>query len=217
MFIKCRLYRHGNNFFISLYISFQTHLDNHRICGWWTPAVAVFSWLGWHPEMTVVPSCSMLFSTVKSLIPVSKTMLKLLVIFMCYPNYNSMNLTLEGPCIVVCNIYTFQRDTQCCSTECLLMHRCQLYMFRTITDHPQELLFRCCMCRLWYVIRTALSDSSRWYNVWGRTFSAATFCILLQYIYIAYNSIFLYGMKIGKFLFWELVLLMWKVDLTACT
>ena len=44
------------------------------------------------------------------------------------------------------NIYTFQRDTQCSSTECLLMHRCQLYMFRTVTVHPQELLFRCCMC-----------------------------------------------------------------------
>ena len=76
----------------------------------------------------------------------------------------SMNLTLEGPCIIFCNIYTFQRDTQCCSTDCLLMHRCQLYMFRTVTVHPQELLFRCCMCRLWYVVRTALSDTSRWYN-----------------------------------------------------
>ena len=49
------------------------------------------------------------------------------------------------------------------------MHRCQLYMFRTVTVHPQELLFRCCMCRLWYVVRTALSDMSCWYNVWGRT------------------------------------------------
>ena len=49
------------------------------------------------------------------------------------------------------------------------MHRCQLYMFRTVTVHPQELLFRWCMCRLWYVVRTALSDTSRWYNVWGRT------------------------------------------------
>ena len=35
-------------------------------------------------------------------------------------------------------IYTFQRDTQCCSTDCLLMHRCQLYMFRTVTVHPQD-------------------------------------------------------------------------------
>ena len=76
-------------------------------------------------------------------------------------------LTLEGPCIIFCNIYTFQRDTQCSSTDCLLMHRCQLYMFRTVTVHPQELLFRCCMCRLWYVARNALSDTSRWYNVWG--------------------------------------------------
>ena len=49
-------------------------------------------------------------------------------------------------------IYTFQRDTQCSSTDCLLMHRCQLYMFRTVTVHPQELLFRCCMCRLCNVL-----------------------------------------------------------------
>ena len=62
------------------------------------------------------------------------------------------NLTLEGPCIIFCNIYTFQRDVQCCSTDCLLMLRCQLYMFRTVTVHPQELLCRCCMCRLWYVL-----------------------------------------------------------------
>ena len=72
------------------------------------------------------------------------------------------NLTLEGPCIIFCNIYTFQRDTQCSSTDSLLMLRCQLYMFRTVTVHPQELLFRCCMCRLWYVVRNALSDMSRW-------------------------------------------------------
>ena len=49
------------------------------------------------------------------------------------------------------------------------MLRCQLYMFRTVTVHLQELLFRCCMCRLWYVVRNALPDTSRWYNVWGRT------------------------------------------------
>ena len=60
--------------------------------------------------------------------------------------------------------HTFQRDTQCSSTDCLLMLRCQLYTFRTVTVHPQELLFRCCMCRLWYVVRNALSDRSRWYN-----------------------------------------------------
>ena len=66
-------------------------------------------------------------------------------------------------------IYTFQRDTQCSSTDCLLMHRCQLYMFRTVTVHPQELFFRCCMCRLWYVVRNTLSGTSRWCNVWGRT------------------------------------------------
>ena len=84
----------------------------------------------------------------------------------------TLDLTLEGPCIIVWNIYTFQRDTQCSSTDCLLMLRCQLYMFRTVTVHPQELLFRCCMCRLWYVVRNALSDTSRWYNVWGRMFTS---------------------------------------------
>ena len=62
------------------------------------------------------------------------------------------SLTLEGPCIIFCNMYTFQRDTQCCSTDCLLMLRCQLYMFRTVTFHPQELLFRYCMCRIRYVL-----------------------------------------------------------------
>ena len=70
---------------------------------------------------------------------------------------------------IIYNIYTYKQDTQCCSTDCLLMHRYQLYMFRTVTVHPQELLSRCCMCRLWYVVRTALSDTYRWYNVWGRT------------------------------------------------
>ena len=52
--------------------------------------------------------------------------------------------------------HTFQRDTQCSSTDCLLMHRCQLYTFQTVTVHPQGLLpfffLRCCMCRLWYVL-----------------------------------------------------------------
>ena len=52
---------------------------------------------------------------------------------------------------LIYNVYTFW-DTQCSSTDCLLMLRCQLYMFRTVTVHPQELLFRCCMCRLWYVL-----------------------------------------------------------------
>ena len=45
------------------------------------------------------------------------------------------------------------------------MLRCLLYMFRTVTVHPQELPFRCCMCRLWYVVRNALSGTSRWYSV----------------------------------------------------
>ena len=34
----------------------------------------------------------------------------------------------------------------------LLALRFQLYMFRTVTVHPQELLCRYCMCRLWYVL-----------------------------------------------------------------
>ena len=54
--------------------------------------------------------------------------------------------------LIIRNICTFQRDTQCICTDCLLILRCQLYMFRTVTVHPQELLFRCCMCRLWYVL-----------------------------------------------------------------
>ena len=76
------------------------------------------------------------------------------------------NITLPRICH---NIYTFQRDTQCSSTDCLLTHRCQLYMFRTVTVLPQELLCRYHMCRLWYVVRNALSGTSRWCNVWGRT------------------------------------------------
>ena len=68
-----------------------------------------------------------------------------------------------------CNIYTFQQDTHCSSTDCLLMLRCQLYMFRTVTVHLQELLCRCCMCRLRYVVRNALPDTSRRHNVWGST------------------------------------------------
>ena len=42
-------------------------------------------------------------------------------------------------------------------------------MFRTVTVHPQELLCRYCMCRLWYVVRDALPDTSSWYNVVGRS------------------------------------------------
>ena len=53
--------------------------------------------------------------------------------------------------------------------KCLLVLKCQLYMFWTVTVHPQELLCRYCMCRLWYVVRSALSDTSSWYNVLGRT------------------------------------------------
>ena len=53
--------------------------------------------------------------------------------------------------------------------KCLLVLRCQLYMFRTITVHPQELLCRYCTCRLWYVVRNALHDMSSWYNILPQT------------------------------------------------
>ena len=86
--------------------------------------------------------------------------------------------------------------------KCLLVLRCQLYMFRTVTVHLQELLCRYCMCRLWYVVRDALYDTSSWYSSWGWTvtvrnmysrhlstnkhlISATTLCILLDCIYIA--------------------------------
>ena len=56
-----------------------------------------------------------------------------------YENHSDV-LTLEGPCIIFCKIYRFQRDTQCSCTDCLLILRCQLYMFRAITVHPRQLL-----------------------------------------------------------------------------
>ena len=51
----------------------------------------------------------------------------------------------------------------------LLVLRLQLYMFRTIMVHSQEFLCSYCMCSLWYVVRNALSDTSSWYNILGRT------------------------------------------------
>ena len=54
----------------------------------------------------------------------------------------------------------------------LLALRCQLYMFRTVTVHPQELLCRYCMCRLWYVVRSALPDTSSWYRFFVDTVCA---------------------------------------------
>ena len=71
---------------------------------------------------------------------------------------SSIWLTLEGPSIIFYNIYKFQWDTHCSCTDCSLILRCQLYMFRTITVHPQELLFRFCMCRLWYVLQHRVGD-----------------------------------------------------------
>ena len=42
-------------------------------------------------------------------------------------------------------------------------------MFRTSSAHPQELLCRDCICRLWYVVIHVLLDTSSWYRVVGRT------------------------------------------------
>ena len=42
------------------------------------------------------------------------------------------------------------------------------------------IVFRCCICRLWYVVRSAQPDTSSWYNVVG---SATTLCVSLDYIY----------------------------------
>ena len=92
-----------------------------------------------------------------------------------------INLTLEGPCIIFCYIYTFQRDTQWSCTDCLLILRCQLYMFRTVTVHPQELL-----------VDTVCADCGTcWYVQLVQRFSATTLCISLDciYIYIYYRYI----------------------------
>ena len=84
--------------------------------------------------------------------------------------YNTKNkLTLEGPCIIFA-IYIQSNEIHnvVAPIKFLLVLRCQLYMLRTVTFHPQELLCRYCMCRLWYVVRDALSDTSSWYNSLGR-------------------------------------------------
>ena len=64
------------------------------------------------------------------------------------------NFTLEGPCIIFCNIYIQSKEIHnvVALIKCLLVLRCQLYMFRTVTVHPQEPLCRNCMCKLWYVL-----------------------------------------------------------------
>ena len=116
-----------------------------------------------HLSQTLWMSAPALFSEGAKFhsMPKDQSNLIMASVVFCSLSTTSQCLQRHNPC----NIYTFQRDTQCCSTDCLLMHRCQLYMFRTGTVHPQEFLFRCCMCRLRYVVRTALSDTSRWYNV----------------------------------------------------
>ena len=68
----------------------------------------------------------------------------------------NLTLTFEGPCIIFCNIYIYIYSNEIHNVvaliKCLLVLRCQLYMFWTVTVHPQELLCRYCMCRLWYVL-----------------------------------------------------------------
>ena len=68
-------------------------------------------------------------------------------------------------------MYVVRRDTQCGFTQYVfyLALRFQLYMFRTSSVHPQELLCRYRICRLWYVVIRVLLDTSSWYQVVGRT------------------------------------------------
>ena len=62
----------------------------------------------------------------------------------------SIHLSLEGPCIIFAiYIHSNEIHNAVALVKCLLVLRCQLYMFRTVTVHPQELLFRYCTCRLW--------------------------------------------------------------------
>ena len=60
---------------------------------------------------------------------------------------------MEGPCIIFA-IYIQSNEIHnvVALIKFLLVLRFQLYMFRTVTVHPQEPLCRYCMCRLWYVL-----------------------------------------------------------------
>ena len=52
-------------------------------------------------------------------------------------------LTLQGPCIIFAiYIHSNEIHNAVALIKFLLVLRCQLYMFRTVTVHPQELLFR---------------------------------------------------------------------------
>ena len=59
-------------------------------------------------------------------------------------------LTLEGPCIIFCSIYIHSNEIHnvVALVKFVLVLRYQLYVFRTVTVHPQEPLCRYCMCRL---------------------------------------------------------------------
>ena len=58
-------------------------------------------------------------------------------------NFVFNNLTLEGPCIIFA-IYVYIQSNEIHNVvaliKFLLVLRCQLYMFRAVTVHPQELL-----------------------------------------------------------------------------
>ena len=53
-----------------------------------------------------------------------------------------MYLTLEGPCIIFFAMYIHSNEIHnvVALVKCSLVLRYQLYMFRTVTVHPQELL-----------------------------------------------------------------------------
>ena len=60
-------------------------------------------------------------------------------------SFNNSNtnkdLTLEGPCIIFAiYIQSDEIHNEVALIKFLLALRCQLYMFRTVTVHPQELL-----------------------------------------------------------------------------
>ena len=66
--------------------------------------------------------------------------------------------------------------------KCLLVLRCQLYMFRTVTVHTQELLFRCCMCRLWYVLIRPAGTTLYQLDVSDSAFPTTYHSLHIQYL-----------------------------------
>ena len=74
--------------------------------------------------------------------------------------------------LLFCNIYIHSNEIHnvVALIKCLLILRCQFYMFRTVTVHPQELLFRYCMCRLWYVLISPAGTTLSQLDVSARTY-----------------------------------------------